>query len=295
MVEGSIRYTTEVFIFEDTLMPSTRGKVFIGLRSGGVITIDPFLRLFDFSQVQPEDVAYGLAGINRFSNQLVRPVTVAEHSVNGSYLFDSWDQKWQFLFHDAAEGLGTGDVNGPLKRWVPDYIDLQRRIDIAIFDRFGVKHSQGETDAKIHLADKAIGATEYQNFHPAQKALKAAGYIPDPVDEVATWPNWMQTARLIGRNPGPSDPADLWLERYKELCLEKRDIETVQTIVEQIVRTRGSSNRSALEEDVCRTEALPQSVVHDAVQGLIDSGKIQSVKVGWQGEDRPKREYLEVV
>ncbi len=65
--------------------------------------------------IRIEDVAHGLACINRFGGHLAEPYNVAHHSLIVSDLCD--EQPLWALLHEVAEALsGLGDVCGPTKR-----------------------------------------------------------------------------------------------------------------------------------------------------------------------------------
>jgi hypothetical protein len=65
--------------------------------------------------IRIEDVAHGLACINRFGGHLAEPYNVAQHSLIVSDLCE--ERPLWALLHEVAEALsGLGDVCGPTKR-----------------------------------------------------------------------------------------------------------------------------------------------------------------------------------
>lgn len=92
---------------------------------------------FDFlspetSRITDEDIAWGLAGTNRFRAQTVSQVSgkrcfysVAEHCIRGSYVIEP-DLAYLFLMHELGE-VPWGDIITPQKVFVPELDRLERR------------------------------------------------------------------------------------------------------------------------------------------------------------------------
>lgn len=95
------------------------------LRSGGRVKYSK--TEWDFSQVQITDVAYGLAGTGRFSNQGQRWMSVAEHCTIGSLdpRLNTKNLQLLWLFHEALEGLGLSDIHGGVKHLFPDLVQWE--------------------------------------------------------------------------------------------------------------------------------------------------------------------------
>lgn len=107
----------------------------------------------DPSLITIEDIAYGLAGQNRFASH--SRLTVAQHSVLGSRELGG-EFALTFLLHDAEEGLGLPDLARPIKH-SPSfkfYREAGERLQEAVFERFNLiipfSHlSIKETDDKM--------------------------------------------------------------------------------------------------------------------------------------------------
>lgn len=66
------------------------------------------------SDVCKEDIAHGLALINRFNGHTQKPITVAQHAVYVSRLLDGTGLEWDGLHHDDGEAY-VGDMTKWLK------------------------------------------------------------------------------------------------------------------------------------------------------------------------------------
>ncbi|GGA80904.1 hypothetical protein GCM10011507_35160 [Edaphobacter acidisoli] len=114
-----------------------------------------------------DDIAWSLAGIERFTGHAVRPYTVAEHCLLG--VEQSLPQhRLAFLMHDAPEAY-LNDVSGPLKQTA--MFELYRALEAqwwgAIAMRFGIPE---KLPKDIHVTDKRMLSTELRDLmgRPAQ-------------------------------------------------------------------------------------------------------------------------------
>lgn len=175
----------------------------IGLISGGVITVDE--RTVDVSALKLTDIARGLSNITRFSGQLDRPYSVAEHSVILSEITEGYDAKISALFHDAAETLGIGDVNTFLK---PKQLKaIEKRILDAVYAKFGIEEFKG---AEL---DQRLGAYEACTIHPAKgqfpKVDRPGGVVfrhwssGDAADKWLQWLVIYQNSKEFAKHPFP--------------------------------------------------------------------------------------------
>lgn len=87
------------------------------------------------------DIAGALSKICRFGGQVPLFYSVAEHCVHAANIAieDGHDSKTcaAVLMHDAAEAF-LGDIVKPLKVMLPEYAELERRMEEVIGAKFGI-------------------------------------------------------------------------------------------------------------------------------------------------------------
>ncbi len=109
-----------------------------------------------------EDIAIGLARHARFAGQNRFIYTVAQHSIAVAselhLLYGNPTLSLQGLLHDASEAF-LGDIPGPVKHVLPDYKDLEEKVQRAIFKRFGLSYPM---DPRVKEIDKKRLDEEWQ-------------------------------------------------------------------------------------------------------------------------------------
>ena len=90
----------------------------------------------DLCEMSLEDIARGLANTCRFAGQSPRFYSVAEHSVYVSQIVPD-AMAWDGLMHDAAEAF-ICDMPKPLKVMLPDYKEVEKRVEKAVASAFGL-------------------------------------------------------------------------------------------------------------------------------------------------------------
>lgn len=83
-----------------------------------------------------EDIAHALSQISRFNGHLVRPYTVAEHSINVASILPPEHRLWGLL-HDAAEAY-IGDITRPLKAAIPALEEVELRVLRVVARKYGL-------------------------------------------------------------------------------------------------------------------------------------------------------------
>lgn len=116
-------------------------------------------RYFDLLDPQPdqfaiEDIAGALSKICRFGGQIERFYSVAEHCLHCSALAEA--VPLACLLHDAAEAF-TGDIVKPLKILLPEFAEIECRVENVIAAKYGVDFQQpevGEIDRAMLIAER---------------------------------------------------------------------------------------------------------------------------------------------
>jgi hypothetical protein len=141
-----------------------------------------------------EDIAHGLAMTCRFAGQCIRHYSVAQHSVHVSQIVPAKDA-YAGLMHDAPEAF-VHDISKPLKVMLPDYRPIEKRVEGAIFSRFGVPNP---LPPSIKEADIRMLVTEqHQLMRNRDDWLYARGRQPlDCV--IPTWSPEQAKAEFLAR------------------------------------------------------------------------------------------------
>jgi hypothetical protein len=115
---------------------------------------------FDFlnptvSMLRIEDIAHALARLCRFNGHCKSFYSVAEHSVHVAYTLSRKgapnDDIRLGLMHDAAEAY-VGDVPTPLKRLLPAYANIEKRVQEVIAEKFNLSTSAWDSVSRIDHA-----------------------------------------------------------------------------------------------------------------------------------------------
>jgi hypothetical protein len=145
-----------------------------------------------------EDIAWQLAGQNRWKGASRVLINIAHHSLIVSGMCDP-DYALQGLLHDATEAY-LGDMAGPVKSGLPDFCRAEQHLWTVIAERFGVPV---EMHPSVVKADLVSLHTETRDLLP-----------PPPVE----WRQWLpapmeQTIVPISRDYA----AGFFLARFAEL------------------------------------------------------------------------------
>lgn len=105
------------------------------------------------------DIAHALAITNRFSGHTMFPYSVAQHSVLAA-VAAPFSLQLEALLHDAHEAY-VGDMPTPLKHLMPEYQELEGRMELAVRTKFGLPWNMSP---EVKHIDRRMLATEAEHF-----------------------------------------------------------------------------------------------------------------------------------
>lgn len=109
------------------------------------------------------DIARGLSMICRFNGHVKRFYSVAQHSVLVSRIVPP-DIAMEGLLHDATEAF-VGDLIRPIKRFMPEFKEVENKLEEVIYQRFGLRHGRHD---EIKNADNIALVTEARDLLTTQ-------------------------------------------------------------------------------------------------------------------------------
>lgn len=113
-------------------------------------------------QIYIRDIAKALSKQCRFNGHCSHFYSVAQHSIHVAELAPP-ELKVAALLHDAAEAY-MGDIPTPLKKLLPEYKQMEIRVEKVIFECYGVPY---EKIFDIKRFDLILLATEKRDLMPA--------------------------------------------------------------------------------------------------------------------------------
>lgn len=132
------------------------------------------------SEIEIEDIAVALSRDCRFSGQTRESYSVAQHSVLASWIVPE-AYALEALLHDATEAF-IKDLPRPLKRLLPAYVRIERRLDRVIRNKFGLPEKMS---VPVHRADLILLATEKRDLMPPDPrpwaCLEGIAPLPAPI------------------------------------------------------------------------------------------------------------------
>ncbi len=151
---------------------------------------------------KPEEVcirtiAQALSNLCRFNGHTKRFYSVAQHSVLVSLNVPPRYAK-EALLHDAAEAY-VGDMVRPMKAMIPQFNEIDKRVDSCIRERFGLPPKMSE---EVRQADNVACATEKRDL--LNDPLFDWGFMPDP------WP-------VVIKPVSPNNAYHMFMDRYEEV------------------------------------------------------------------------------
>lgn len=157
---------------------SSRGPVSTTYSGTPFHALDP-----DPASIHIDDIARSLSHLSRFNGHTSRFYSVAEHSVLAADMAERMGQpvsvqRWA-LMHDASETY-VGDMIRPLKKVLPEFEDIEERVQRAIARRFNLPWPMYPIVKDI---DNILGSTEKHQLLPNHRG-HAWSDMPDPDEEI---------------------------------------------------------------------------------------------------------------
>lgn len=129
-------------------------------------------RTFDYNNITKEsinvlDVIHSLVGINRFNGHSSRDYSVGEHTlmclIMAEKLGLSNREKLLVLIHDFTEAY-VGDCPAPLKAHLPEFVEIEEKVELAILDYLGIKRPTDEEYKTIKRIDLTMLVIEMRDL-----------------------------------------------------------------------------------------------------------------------------------
>lgn len=156
-------------------------------------------------------IAHALSNICRFTGHTRKFYSVAQHCVLCSYI-EPEIKPFEKLMHDASEAY-LGDVSSPLKRMLPGYVEIERRIEREIELYFGLEPDRNKGVGQVKRADLVMLLTEKRDLMPFN-AMDCKEWL---------WVNELELSplekRIIPMSAGQAKNA--FLARFYQLCPER--------------------------------------------------------------------------
>lgn len=110
--------------------------------------------------IKIEDIAHSLSNVCRYGGHSPKFYSVAQHCVICSYEEGTAKEKLEFLLHDASEAY-LADMPRPIKRNMPNYIEMEDKLLGLIFKKFNLTFPLSN---RVHEVDDSVLAFEYRSF-----------------------------------------------------------------------------------------------------------------------------------
>lgn len=135
------------------------------------------------NDIRIDDIARALSHLCRYNGQTSRFYSVAEHSVLAAEMAGRMGhpisvQRWALL-HDASEAY-VGDMIRPLKKEIPQFEEIEERVQRAIARRFNLPWPMYPIIKEI---DNILCSTEKDQLLPNHRGHEWPN-MPDPDEEI---------------------------------------------------------------------------------------------------------------
>jgi hypothetical protein len=173
----------------------------------------------DPEDISGDDIAHSLSLICRYGGHIDRFYSVAEHCVLMSYYVAEEYALWALL-HDATEAY-VGDMVRPLKRQIPQYVEIEDRLMRVIVDAYNLATYEmpaavKDADNRILLDERAVLFVKPPAGRWAVDGLEPLGvHISGWAPEMAEVAYAARLAELTAALPRPLPVPDTHTEEPK--------------------------------------------------------------------------------
>jgi len=154
---------------------------------------------------QPEnidviDIAHHLSQICRFTGASREFYSVAQHSVLVASML-SPHTRIHGILHDASEAY-LNDVTTPLKHLLPEYMKMEKNMQVAIYRALEVQFPNPQEDTQVRYADTVALATEVRDLGGGRLDEYGLGVEPN---------------KNVIEPLSPPEAEQLWMEEFMKL------------------------------------------------------------------------------
>ena len=131
------------------------------------------------NMIRLDNIVWSLSHINRFLGYTSHPYSVLQHACHVHDLVAP-EFRAEALHHDDAESL-TGDVVTPLKAILPDFCDIEIKVEKLIARKFGLRYpwpAAVKQADMIALADEMISFTNRRDWRDLPFAPSGRRIVP---------------------------------------------------------------------------------------------------------------------
>lgn len=132
-------------------------------------------------EINIEDIAHHLAGINRYNGASSVPFSVGMHTIIGAdlclaYWPKDYDTALRFMLHDAPESYSQ-DMTRPMKESIPELKAIEKVIELAIAEKYGIPN--GIMTDKVREIDDNLLKTEFTFLMPRVPEGMVGNHLPE--------------------------------------------------------------------------------------------------------------------
>lgn len=168
-------------------------------------------------EVDIRDIAHALSMLCRYTGHCERFYSVAEHSVNVSYVVQRYAPSGRpalflhALLHDATEAY-CNDIARPVKRSIHGYAEIEGLNFDAICEHFGIGGLFPEETAVIHQADNAMLLAEIGAIMKSPPVAWDPLDVPDAMLAIAR-----ERIKITPESFNPAKYSAVFRRRFREL------------------------------------------------------------------------------